>query len=296
MGQLAVPELVAAVSTAGGLGLLATSTSTPDDVRAAIRATRHLTDAPFGANVLLHAPDADAIVEVLAGEQVPVVNLALGIDRDVVAALHDRGAMVVSTVTTVRHARAAQRAGVDALIATGHEAAGHGGALTTLVLVASLTREIDLPVIAAGGITDGRGLAAALALGAAGVSMGSRFAMSVESPLHPVVERALRTATGADTLVTDRIDGLPSRVLATPLARTIGASREPFDPQHPLGRDTFASLRLGHLDRGVVAIGQGIGAITDRPTCAAIIERTVTEAAALLSRRANEISEISEPT
>jgi enoyl-[acyl-carrier protein] reductase II len=295
MGHLAVPDLVAAVAAAGGLGLLATSTLTPDETRTAIRTTRRLVDAPFGANVLLRAPDADVLIRVLIDTQVPVVNLALGIDRTVVDAVHAYGGLVVSTVTTVRHARAAVRAGADALIATGHEAAGHGGALTTFALVAALTATIDVPVIAAGGITDGRGLAAALVLGAEAVSMGSRFAMAVESPLHPAVEEALRAASGADTLVTARIDGLPSRVLATPLARAIDASTEPFDPAQPRGRDTFAALRLGHLDRGVVAIGQGIGAIEDRETCTQIIDRLVTDATAALTSR-QEQENVSPPT
>jgi enoyl-[acyl-carrier protein] reductase II len=295
MGHLALPELVAAVSDAGGLGLLATSTLTPDATRASIEATRRLTDAPFGANVLMRSPDAAAILDVLTEVRVPVVNLALGIDSKVVEAAHRNGQLVLSTVTTARHARAAVRAGVDGVIATGHEAAGHGGALSTSVLVALLAAELDVPVIAAGGITDGRGLAAALILGAQAISMGSRFAMSAESPLHPAVADRLVNAKGADTVVTDRIDGLPSRILATPLGRDIAATTAPYDAANPLGRDTFAALRLGHLDRGVVAIGQGIGAIADRPSCRAIIERVVAEADALLARSANA-NELNPPT
>jgi enoyl-[acyl-carrier protein] reductase II len=287
MGHLAVPDLVAAVSEAGGLGLLATSTLTPDGVRASIDEIRRRTDAPFGANVLVRSRDAGAIIDVLVDKRVPVVNLALGMAPEVVTTVHRYGGRVVSTVTNLRHARAAARAGVDAIIATGHEAAGHGGALSTLVLVPLIAGTAEVPVIAAGGCGDGRALAAAVLLGAEGVSMGSRFAMSAESPLHPDVASLLRSSNGCDTIVTDRIDGLPSRLLGTPLARAIASTTDPSDEA---GRDTFAALRLGRLDRGVVAIGQVIGSIDDRPTCAQIVERTVAEAEDLLACRARELS------
>jgi enoyl-[acyl-carrier protein] reductase II len=290
MGHLAVPELVAAVSNAGGLGLLATSTAHPDAVRDAIRSIRRLTDAPFGANVLLRSDSAPAIVEVLVAERVPVVNVALGNDAAVVGAVHDYGGLVIGSITSVRHALAAERIGVDAVIATGHEAAGHGGALSTLVLVALVTDAIGLPVVAAGGFCDGRGLAAAVLLGADAVSMGTRFAISVESPLHAGVRLRLQSSGGDDTIVTDRIDGLPSRVLGTPLARTIASSVAVGDASTGPGRDTFAALRLGDLDRGVVAIGQVVGAIDDNPTCAQIVEHVVAEAEELLAVRARQLS------
>ena len=257
MGHLALPQLVAAVSNAGGLGLLATSTATPDEVREAVRSIRRLTDSPFGANVLLRSDHASAIVEVLVDAQVPVVNVALGNDAEVVRAVHAYGGRVITSITSVRHALAAQRAGVDAVIATGHEAAGHGSSLSTLVLVALVADAIDIPVIAAGGLHDGRGLAAALMLGASAVSMGTRFAMSAESPLHADVRRRLQAAGEHDTIVTDRIDGLPSRVLDTPLARAIAASAAVGDASSGPGRDTFAALRLGDLERGVVGDRSG---------------------------------------
>ena len=290
MGHLAVPELVAAVSNAGGLGVLATSTTTPQEVCDATRAIRRLTDAPFGANVLLRSDNARAIMDTLIDQRVPVVNVALGIDAEVVSAVHAYGGLVVSSITSVRHALAAERAGVDAVIATGHEAAGHGGQLSTLVLVALVADTIGVPVIAAGGLCDGRGLAAALMLGADAVSMGTRFAMSAESPLHPDVRTLLHAADGHDTIVTERIDGLPSRVLGTPLARAIASSTEVGTASSGPGRDTYAALRLGDLERGVVAIGQVIGAIDDSPTCAQIVEQVVAEAAALLAARAPDLS------
>lgn len=290
MGHLAVPPLVAAVSAAGGLGVLATSTSTPDEVRDSIREVRRLTSAPFGANILMRGEHAAAIAAVVVDERVPVVNLALGIDTDLVAAVHRYGGKVMSTVTTVHHARKAEAAGADALIATGHEAGGHGGDISTLVLVPLLVGCVAIPVVAAGGFSAGAGLAAALMLGAAGISMGSRFALSVESPIHSAVRDLLLASSASDTIVTDQIDGLPSRVLHTELARALAASRDYADGVESPGRDTYAALRRGELGRGVVAIGQVIGMINDTLTCAEIVQQVVSDARDLIAGRAGEFS------
>jgi enoyl-[acyl-carrier protein] reductase II len=289
MGHLAVPRLVAAVSAAGGLGLLATSTLSPDEVRDSVHEIRRLTAAPFGANVLMRSEYAAAIAAVILDERVPVLNLALGIDAGLVAAMHRQGGKVVSTVTTLRHALKAEACGVDAVIATGYEAGGHGGEVSTTVLVSLLARNISVPVIAAGGFSDGAGLAAALMLGAEGISMGSRFALSVESPMHERVRELLLASTETDTIVTDQIDGLPSRVLRTELAVALAASRDYIYGRDSPGRDTFSALRLGDLDRGVVAIGQVIGVIDNTLTCEEIIQRAVTGAEQLIARRAREI-------
>ena len=285
MGHLAVPALVAAVSNAGGLGVLATSTLAPDEVRVSIRAIRGLTAAPFGANVLLRSQQAAAIAEVILDERVPVLNLALGIDADLVAAVHRQGGKVVSTVTTLRHALRAEVCGVDAVIATGHEAGGHGGDVSTTVLVPLLARRIAVPIVAAGGFSGGAGLAAALMLGAEGISMGSRFALSVESPIHRRVRDLLLASSASDTLVTDQIDGLPSRVLRTELALALAAAHVHDGGTDSPGRDTFSALRLGDLERGVVAIGQVIGVIDDTLTCAEIVARAVIDAEQLIARR-----------
>jgi enoyl-[acyl-carrier protein] reductase II len=290
MGHLAVPPLVAAVSAAGGLGVLATSTATPDEVRDSIREVRRRTSQPFGANILMRSEHAAAIAAVVVDERVPVVNLALGIDADLIAAVHRYGGTVVSTVTTVHHARKAEASGADSLIATGHEAGGHGGDISTLVLVPLLVGSVAIPVIAAGGFSNGAGLAAALMLGAAGISMGSRFALSVESPIHSAVRDLLLASSASDTIVTDQIDGLPSRVLRTELARAIAASHDYADGVESRGRDTYSALRRGDLGRGVVAIGQVIGMIDDMPTCAEIVQGVVSAARELIARRAGEFS------
>jgi enoyl-[acyl-carrier protein] reductase II len=274
MGHVAVPALVAAVSEAGGLGLLATSTLTPDEVRAAVREIRSLTDRPFGANVTLTFPNDRANAAVLIEERVAVVNLSLGIAPDLVEAVHAKGGLVISTVATPRHARSAAAKGADAVIVVGHEAAGHGGAVSTLVLVPLVRAAVDVPVIAAGGFADGTGLAAALVLGADGISMGTRFATSAESPVHPSVVETWLAASAADTLVTDRIDGLPSRVLARGRALAVAEGGPPGE--------TVRSVRGGDLDAGVVATGQVVGRVTAVRTCKEIIESVVAEAEARL--------------
>jgi len=289
MGHIAVPRLVAAVCEAGGLGMLATSTLSPEEVRVAIREVRDLTDAPFGANVLLRSPNAAAIAAAVVSERVPVLNLALGIDADLVREVHRYGGAVMSTVTTMRHAVKAESCAVDAVIATGHEAAGHGSATSTLVLVPLLARRLGVPVVAAGGFCDGAGLAAALLLGAEGISMGSRFALAAESPIHARVRALLLAASAMDTIVTDQIDGLPSRVLRTDLALALEAARAYRVGAVSPGADTFASLRKGDIDKGVIAIGQVVGAIDDTVSCAEIIEVAVAQAEAIIARRADEI-------
>jgi enoyl-[acyl-carrier protein] reductase II len=279
MGHVAVPALVAAVSAAGGLGLLATSTLTPDEVRAAVREVRDRTDAPFGANVTLSFPNDRANAAVLVEERVAVVNLSLGIAPDLVEAVHADGGTVVSTVVSRRHARSAADKGADALLVVGHEAAGHGGPVSTLVLVPAVRAEVDLPIVAAGGFADGAGLAAALALGADGISMGTRFATSAESPVHATVIATWLAATEADTVVTDRIDGLPSRLLAR--GRSLAVVAEGAPPG-----ETWRSVRGGDLDAGVVATGQVVGRITEVRTCRQIMEDVVADAVARLGAAA----------
>lgn len=184
MGFIAVPELVAAVCNAGGMGILATATLTPEETRASVRKIRKLTDKPFAANVTLIYDTAADNAQVLLEEQVPAINMSMGIDRSLIDGVHAYGGKAISTVVSERHARRAEKEGVDAIIVTGHEAAGHGGEPSSLVAISLISSAVSTPVIAAGGFSNGKGLAAALMLGAEAISMGTRFVTSSESPAH----------------------------------------------------------------------------------------------------------------
>ena len=218
MSWISVPQMVATVSNAGGLGILATGPLDAEQTRKAVREIRGLTDKPFGANASLLFPGAAQNANVLLEEKVPVINFALGKGDWIVKRAHEYGGKVLATVVNHRHAQRAQDYGTDALIVTGHEAAAHGGDVTSLVLIPSLADTVKIPIIAAGGFCDGRGLAAALALGADGIAMGTRFMTTQESRLHENFKRLSLEKEVYDTLYSDRFDGLPCRVLKTTAA------------------------------------------------------------------------------
>ena len=219
MSWISIPKMVAAVSNAGGLGLLATGVLDAGETRQAVREIRKLTDKPFGANVSLLFPGAAQNAQVLLEEKTPVINFSLGKGDWIVNAAHEYGGKVLATVTNLRHARRAQEYGCDGIIATGNEAAAHGEQVTTFCLVSSLASNLAIPVIAAGGVGDGGGLAAALALGAEGVAMGTRFMTTQESPLHENYKQLSLEKDVYDTLYSDRFDGLWCRVMDTEAAR-----------------------------------------------------------------------------
>ncbi len=228
MSWISVPKMVAAVSNAGGLGILATGPLNAEQTRKAIKEIRGLTDKPFGANATLLFPGANENAKVLLQEQVPVINFSLGKGDWLVKAAHTYGGKVIATVVNARHARRAQEYGTDGIIATGHEAAAHGDLVTSLVLIPYLADTVSIPVIAAGGFADGRGLAAALALGAEGIAMGSRFMTTKESPLHEIYKNLSIEKDVNDTIYSDRFDGLLSRVLKTHAAKEADQARLEF--------------------------------------------------------------------
>lgn len=221
MSWIAVPELVAAVSNAGGLGILATGPLSRAETKAAIEKIRSLTDKPFGVGVTLMMPGAVENAKVALELQVPVINFSLGKGDWLVQEAKKYGGKVIATVVTEKHALAAQKSGVDALLVTGHEAAAHGGEVTSLCLVPNIADIVDIPIIAAGGFADGRGLVAALALGADAVAMGSRFATSMESPVHQNVKEAVVAKRVEDTIYSKNFDGLYARVMKTPMAEKV---------------------------------------------------------------------------
>jgi NAD(P)H-dependent flavin oxidoreductase YrpB (nitropropane dioxygenase family) len=215
MGYVSGPRLAAAVSDAGGLGLIASATMSLAELEKAIEDTAGRTAGPFGVNLRADAPDAAERVRLIIARRVPVASFAQAPKPELIAALKDAGVVTIASIGARRHAEKAAGWGIDAVIATGGEGGGHVGAVPTSLLVPQVAAAVDIPVIAAGGFFDGRGLVAALAWGAAGVAMGTRFLLTSDSPVADEVKR-LYLAAGLDgTVVTRRVDGVPHRVLRT---------------------------------------------------------------------------------
>jgi enoyl-[acyl-carrier protein] reductase II len=313
MSWISVPELVAAVCNAGGIGWLATGPLNTEQTRESVRKIRKLTDKPFGAGVTLLMPGARENAEVLLEEKVPVLNVSLGKCDWIAERAHKYGGKVIATVTTEKHALAAQKQGADALQVTGHEAAAHGSQVTTLVLVPAIVKQVKIPVVAIGGFADGHGLAAALALGADAVGMGTRLSMTKESPVNELTKKAQVQACIDDTMYSDRFDGLWCRVLKTPTAEKairkgmnlpmaaiasfsiardmklpwlklfIGVMMQGPETMIKLAHMATAFKKIqqateGDLKKGVHLTGQVQGLIDDIPTVAEVIERTMKEA------------------
>jgi enoyl-[acyl-carrier protein] reductase II len=318
MSWISIPEMVAAVSNAGGLGILATGPLNANETRKAIIRIRELTDKPFGANATLLFPGAKENAKVLLEEKVPVINFSLGKGDWLAEGAHKYGGKVFATVVNERHALAAQKQGADGIVATGHEAAAHGGDATSLVLIPTIADVVDIPVIAAGGFADGRGLMAALALGASGISMGTRLMATKESGLHENYKK-LSLEKGADDTIYGRyFDGLGCRSLKTPAA--VKAYRKGFlgmpnfitamstskdiakmlnlpyfklfigillsGPKNAIMMaylaNAFKAISLateeGDMQRGVLTVGQSTGLLHDIPTVAELFERMTAEA------------------
>jgi NAD(P)H-dependent flavin oxidoreductase YrpB (nitropropane dioxygenase family) len=215
MGWVAGPRLVSATAEAGALGILASATMTYDQLASAIREVKARTDRPFGVNLRADADDAAERVELLVREHVQVASFALAPNERQIKTLKDAGVRVVPSIGARRHAEKVASWGVDAVIVQGGEGGGHTGPVASTLLLPQVVDAVDLPVIAAGGFFDGRGLVAALAYGAAGVAMGTRFLLSRESTVPDSVKRYYLERTVDDTVVTTRIDGVPHRVLRT---------------------------------------------------------------------------------
>jgi len=224
MNWITEPKLVSAVCNAGGLGLLATAHLNPQETRKQIRAIRELTSKPFGINQTLHMPGAKANIQVALEEQVPVINYSLG-KPWFINDVHKYGGKVIGTVAVVKHAVRAEQLGCDALSVTGYEAAAHGADATSMVLIPLVASAVKIPFWAAGGFFDGRGLAAALLLGAGGVSLGTRFVVTKESIVHDAYKKQIMQSSEQDTLYSNRFDGMPGRVLRTTGAEAMMKSK-----------------------------------------------------------------------
>ena len=221
MGFVSGAKLTAATANAGGLGILASATMSTKELEQEIQATKELTGEPFGVNLRADAADVDDRIALLIREQVRVASFALAPRPELIARLKDAGAVVVPSIGARRHAEKVAAWGADAVIVQGGEGGGHTGTVPTSLLLPQVVDAVDIPVIAAGGFFDGRGLVAALAYGASGIAMGTRFLLTSDSPVPEIIlQRYLRSAV-TDTVVTDALDGVPQRVLRTPFVDSL---------------------------------------------------------------------------
>ncbi|MBP6491959.1 MAG: enoyl-[acyl-carrier-protein] reductase FabK [Clostridia bacterium] len=289
MAWIADAPLASAVSNAGGLGIVACGNADADWVRGEIRRTKEMTDKPFGVNVMLLNPHADAIMEVICEEGVPVVTTGAGNPGKYIAKLKECGIKVIPVVASVALAIRVERVGADAVIAEGLESGGHIGEATTMTLVPQVVDAISIPVIAAGGIADGRGIAAAFMLGAKGVQLGTRFLVAKECTVSQNYKDMILKAKDTDTVATGRSTGHPVRVLKNKLARDIMTlERHGADPAEieKLGSGALrAAVKDGDMANGSIMSGQIAGMVKKEQTAKEMIVEMFEEAAAVYENR-----------
>lgn len=276
-------KLASAVSNFGGLGLIGSGSMKPDLLREHIQKCKAATDKPFGVNIPLLRGDADELVKVTIEEGVKIVFTSAGHPKKFASLLKENGVKLVHVVPNVKYALKAQEAGCDAVVGEGVEAGGHNGAdqITTFALIPQLVDALEIPVIAAGGIADGRGIVAALALGAEGVQIGTRFAATVESSAHENYKRKIVEAGDNDTILAFRKIGLVRMIKNDFALRALKAEEECWDEtrlKELLGtKRERAGIFDGNLVEGELEAGQGVGLIKDIPTVKELMERLLKE-------------------
>jgi enoyl-[acyl-carrier protein] reductase II len=289
MAWIADGKLASAVSNGGGLGIIAAGNAPADYVREQIRVARSLTDKPVGVNIMLMSPFADEVAKVVIEEKVEVVTTGAGNPSKYIKDWLDAGIKVIPVVASVAMAKLMTRLGASALIAEGGESGGHVGELTTMVLVPQVCDATDLPVIAAGGIADGRGVAAAFMLGAQGVQMGTRFLSATECNIHPSYKEKILKATDLCTMVTGKRLGHPVRSLRTQFARDYSKAEYggmPDDELEALGTGALRrAVQEGDSDKGCFLSGQ-IAAMVKKEQPAAEIIKEVMDGAEPVLRSA----------
>ncbi len=274
MAWVSSAELVAAVSEAGGLGVLGSGPMTPDILRSELQKIRALTTKPFGVNIMLMMPAAPELIAVCCAERVPVITTGAGNPAPHMKVFKDAGCKVIPVVSAVALARRLERAGADAVIAEGTESGGHIGEITTMALLPQVVDAVRVPVIAAGGIADGRGILAAMALGAEGVQMGTRFILARECHVHANYKQVVIKSGDRDTCVTGAMHGHSVRVIKNKLAKQYlelergGASLEQLDA---FAKGSLQkAVREGNVDDGSVMAGQIAGLLNEELSCAEI--------------------------
>ena len=277
MANIATGEFAAACSNAGALGLIGSGGMNAEELRANIRRCRERTDKPFGVNIMLMHPEADTFAQIVVEEGVRVVTTGAGNPGKYLPQWKQAGITVIPVVSAALLAQHLEKMGADALIAEGTESGGHVGEMTTMALVPQVVDAVNLPVIAAGGIADGRQMAAALALGACGVQVGTCLLVSEECPIHPNYKAALLKARDSDTIVTGRIGGTPVRVLKNRMSREYVRQEKAGADKMELEKFTLGSLRRavfeGDTNTGSLMAGQVCGMLHEiRPVADILAE------------------------
>lgn len=287
MAWVGTAELAAAVSNAGGLGIIGAGNAPGDYVRSEIKNVKKLTDKPFGVNIMLLSPFVYEVIDIVYEERVPVITTGAGNPGKYIARLKEIGTKIIPVVPAVALAKKMEKEGVDAVIAEGTEAGGHIGELTTMVLVPQVIDAVKIPVIAAGGIADGRGFVSAMAFGAQGVQMGTVFVCASECTAHENYKRALIKAGDRGTVVTGRVTGHPVRILKNKLSREFDKLEKAFGTITELEKLGAGRLRAavvdGDADYGSVMAGQICGLVKKIKPAKDIIEDIMIEANEVLS-------------
>ncbi|HEU24128.1 MAG: enoyl-[acyl-carrier-protein] reductase FabK [Mesoaciditoga sp.] len=276
MAQVATAKLAAAVSEAGGFGIIAAGGRDPEWLRSEIRRAKELTNKPFGVNVIVYEKMADDLVNVIIEEGVTAVTFGAGNPSKYIEPLKSHGIKVIPVVASEAFAKRLESYGVDMVIAEGMESGGHIGEVTTMVLVPAVVEAVEIPVIAAGGIARGSQIAAAFALGAEGVQIGTRFVATQECEVHINYKEKILKASTRDTLVTGRVTGHPVRALRNPLTNALlkiderGGRPEEIEQ---LGRGALRAAVNGDLDKGSFMAGQSAGLVDDIPTVKELMKK-----------------------
>ena len=282
-------NLAAAVSNAGGAGIIGSGGRTVEWTRDEVRKAKSLTDKPFGVNVMLMAPNIAEIIEMLCEEKVAFVTLGAGNPVPHIATFHAAGIKVIPVVPSVKLAKRIEAAGADAMVVEGMEAGGHIGKQTTMALMENVLPAVQsIPVLVAGGISDGRALAAALLMGAEGVQMGSRFLLTTECPAHPAAKEAIVKATDTDSVATGYSRNLGVRCLANAFTDAYTAKEIAGAPKEELMQMGTGTNRKGILEgdtvNGTVRCGQSLNVLNDVLPCRDVMERIIAEAKAAIAR------------
>ncbi len=287
MAWIAEHNLAAAVSNAGGIGLIAGGSAPIDYLREQIRLCKEKTDKPFGVNIMLMSPNADDLAQLCIDEKVAVVTTGAGNPGKFIPAWKEAGIKVIPVIPSVALAKRMERAGADAVVAEGTESGGHIGENTTMCLVPQVVDALEIPVIAAGGIADGRGIAASFMLGAEGVQIGTRFLASEECQIHPTFKELVVKAKDTDSVVTGRYTGHPCRNIKTKFAKMLanGEKDGSLTPEQ-FEEVTLGSLRKavqdGNLEEGSFLCGAIAGMINDIKPCDAIVKELMEQAERLI--------------